>query len=148
MKRNKDYSVSQRLKETVVASNLNLISDGTTIKGSIVSSSDTRLGGSFEGELQVEGTVVVTGGGMVDGLIQAENITVVGSVKGQINAEKKVTLTSNANVDGTIQANHLVIEEGAVFNGKCRMGTKSKTLESSFVPTSQKIDEQLAEDPA
>lgn len=148
MKKKKDNSEFQRsLKETVAASNLNLVSDGTTIKGSFVSNSDTRLGGNFEGELQVEGTVVVTEGGTIDGSIQAENITVIGAVQGQIRAEKKVILTSSANVEGTIHADRLVIEEGAVFNGECQMGTKSKTLSSNFVPISKKTDEQLAEDP-
>ncbi len=138
----------QGFTETVSPANLNLISDETTVKGSLVTESDTRLGGRFEGDLKVGGTVVVTEKGFVNGSIQAENITVIGTVEGDLTATKKALLTSCSNVQGNIQAERLVIEEGATFNGECLMGSKHSAASEDFVPSSETTNEQLAEQPA
>lgn len=133
------------LKESISAANLNIISGGTDIKGSLESTSDTRLAGRLEGSMQIEGTVVITENGVVDGSIHAENINVSGSTVGDLVATKKVLLTDTARVKGTIYAERLVVEEGAIFNGECQMGHKSETISSKFVATSNGADEQLAE---
>lgn len=133
------------LKESVGVANLNIISDGTNIKGSLESASDTRLAGSLEGSMRIEGTVVITENGVVDGSIHAEIINVSGSTMGDLIATKKVLLTDTARVNGTIYAERLIIEEGAVFNGECQTGHKSEAISSKFVATSNGADEQLAE---
>lgn len=129
------------MKEQVNSTNLNIISDGTIVKGSLNSKSDTRLGGEVEGDLKVEGIVVVTESGFVNGSIHAENINVFGAVEGEMTATKKVILGSSSKMKGTVCAERLIIEEGAVFNGECLMGHESKTISSNFVPKSNVSDE-------
>ncbi len=133
------------MKDSLGTANLNIISGGTDLKGSLTSTSDTRLAGSLEGSLQVEGTVVITENGVVTGSVRAENINISGSIEGEITATEKVLLTSTARVEGTIHADRLVIEEGAIFNGECQTGPKSEAIASKFVSTSNGADERLAE---
>ncbi len=139
---------SQSLTETVSPANLNLISDETTVKGSLVTASDTRLGGRFEGDLKVGGTIIVTEKGSVNGSIQAENITVVGTVEGNLTATKKALLTRCSNVQGNIHAERLVIEEGAIFNGECLMGSQQSQISKDFIPPPESKNDRLAEQPA
>ncbi len=134
----------QKADVPVGVSNLNIISEGTAINGELVSNSDTRLGGKLVGDLKVEGTIFVTENGFVDGSIHGKDITISGSVKGQIVATNKVFLVSTSNIMGTISANRLVVEEGAVFNGECQMGVRSKDLSSNFVPMSNGKKQKLA----
>ncbi len=133
------------LKESMSTANLNIISGETDIKGSLKSNSDTRLAGKLEGSMEIEGTVVITENGFVNGSIHAENINVSGSMEGDLIALKKVLLTDTAKVKGTIYAERLVVEEGAIFNGECQTGHKSEAISSKFVATSNGADEQLAE---
>lgn len=143
-KKNQNKPLSTGLRESSGSANINIIANGTTIKGSIDSASDTRLAGRLEGNVTVRGTVAITENGALIGSVLAENINISGSVEGEITASEKVTLTSSANVEGTIRADQLVIEEGAIFNGECQTGPKSKAISSNFVSTSNGTDEQLA----
>ncbi len=144
-KKNQNRPLSPGLKESIGTANLNIISGETDIKGSLKSTSDTRLAGRLEGSVEIEGTVVISENGVVTGSIRAENINVSGSMEGDLVATKKVLLTDTARIKGTIYADRLVVEEGAIFNGECQMGNKSEAISSKFVATSNGADEQLAE---
>ncbi len=135
---------SSNRKESSSIANLNTISDGTSIKGVFTSSSDTRVGGVLEGDLKVDGNVFLTEGGSVEGTIQGNTINIAGSMKGDVNARHKVFLASSANVQGSIHADRLVIEEGAIFDGECRMGAKSRKMSTNSVPVPDGKNEKLA----
>ena len=147
-KKPKSPSFPQSAKEPASVTNLNIFADGSTLKGDFTSSSDTRIGGSLEGDLKVEGTIFLTEGGSVEGMIQGDTVNIAGSVKGSIVATHKVFLASAAKVQGSISAERLVIEEGAVFNGDCKMGVKPRKLTSNSTTASNGKNKQLAKKPA
>ncbi|MCY4172206.1 MAG: polymer-forming cytoskeletal protein [Bacteroidetes bacterium] len=140
--------IAKKGDDPVGISNLNIISEGTAINGELVSQSDTRVGGKLIGDLKVEGTVVITDNGFIDGSIHGDDVNISGSVKGKVIATNKVFLTGTAKIIGTISASRLVVEEGAIFNGECLMGGKTKALSSSFVPSSNGKKQKLAKQPA
>ncbi|MCY4001933.1 MAG: polymer-forming cytoskeletal protein [Bacteroidetes bacterium] len=145
----KTKEIAPRIKrESDGSSHLNVIAEGTTVKGTLTSSSDTRMGGKLDGELKVDGTIYLTEDGFVDGSIHGKDVNISGSVKGVVTAANKVFLTGTAKIEGTISANRLVMEDGAIFNGECHMGVKSKDLSSSFVPSTNGKDKKLAKQPA
>ncbi|MCY4158622.1 MAG: polymer-forming cytoskeletal protein [Bacteroidetes bacterium] len=143
-KKSRTPQISHSSKESGEAFDLNILADGTKIKGSFISPSDTRICGILEGELKVEGTIFLTDGGFVDGNINANIVNIAGSVKGDIIGTKKVFLTETAKVEGTIRAERLVVEEGAIFNGTCHMAEKSKTHTPKLVPATNGKTKQLA----
>ena len=85
---------------------INIVTNGTTIKGDITASGDFRLDGTLEGNIQLNGKLVVGDTGIVNGNLSVKEL---------------LSLHTTARVKGDILINKLSIEPGAVFTGKCRM---------------------------
>lgn len=100
----------------------NLIATGTTIKGEINTTCDIRIDGTIEGIVTSKGKVVIGDNGLVNGEIKAANVDIMGAVKGEINATDTLSLKSSGKIDGNIKTTTLIIEQGAQFNGNCKMG--------------------------
>ena len=94
-----------------------------TMQGSLVFSDpvNLRINGRFEGNLKTKGTLTVGKDAFVLADIEGENIIVFGYVKGKMKSTKVLSFMSGANVNADISAPRFSIEEGAVFNGKCKM---------------------------
>ena len=100
---------------------INIITSGTLIKGDITASGDFRLDGTLEGNIQLNGKLVVGDNGIVNGNILCQNANIIGTVNGNLSVKELLSLHSTARVKGDILINKLSIEPGAVFTGKCRM---------------------------
>lgn len=100
---------------------LNLIGQGTTIEGKIRSQGSVRVDGRVVGDIHAYDAVSIGLSGEVDGNISAKNITVGGKVRGSLTAEEKLVFLTQAIVQGDIRAARLVVDEGAVLDGKCSM---------------------------
>jgi len=88
-----------------------------------------RINGKFEGTLTTRGNLIIGKDAQVKANIIGENISVAGQVIGNIRASEKLELLSTAQVSGEIEISRLVIETGAVFNGKCKMAEGKISLE-------------------
>ncbi|MFI5252362.1 MAG: polymer-forming cytoskeletal protein [Bacteroidota bacterium] len=108
---------------------LNLVGIGTTFEGKIRTSGSLRIDGKVIGEVIATQNVHIGGSGEIEGTITAKNVTVGGRVVGTVTAQEKLVLESKAVLNGDIRATKLVIDEGAVFDGKCAM-TESKPMAS------------------
>lgn len=104
-------------------STINLIGSGTVIKGDVSSDGDLRIDGKVLGTITSKSKVVVGAGGIVEGEIKSQNTDIYGTHKGNVHAQEMVFLKSTANLVGDISTNKIVIEAGAVFKGRCNMGT-------------------------
>lgn len=80
-----------------------------------------KINGSFEGSLTTKGTLTVGDTAEINGDIIGENIIIAGKVSGDIIADKSLKLTSPARVIGNIETPNLIIDEGALLHGTCRM---------------------------
>ena len=100
---------------------INIITAGTLIKGDITASGDFRLDGTLEGNIQLNGKLVVGDSGVVNGNILCVNANIIGTVNGNLSVKELLSLHTTARVRGDILINKLSIEPGAVFSGKCRM---------------------------
>lgn len=101
-----------------------------SMKGTLTFSDpvNLRINGKFDGTLQAKGNLIIGDRAIVSADIEGESIIISGLVKGKIKASKIITLTSTANVYGDIEAPRLSVQEGAILNGICRMGTERFTL--------------------
>lgn len=102
---------------------LNMISEDTRIKGSINTQTDMRVAGRLDGEIFCKGKCIVTGSAKVDGNVTSVDADIAGSIIGVVKISNKLILRNSANVKGDIFTKTLIIEEGAVMNGSCRMGS-------------------------
>jgi cytoskeletal protein CcmA (bactofilin family) len=108
--------------ETVVGQN-------AVLKGTYNSKNSLRVDGEIIGNVSSEDGVVVGRSGTIRGNIMAKSVVVGGRVKGNITAYQKLELQSTAQLEGDITTPALATEEGALFEGTCRMKDGGKVVD-------------------
>ena len=111
------------LKETV-------ISPDAEFKGSLKFKDSLRIDGSFEGEIDSQGTLFVGKTGLVKAEIHVGNIIVEGKIEGNVTCDDKIELRSTAKMFGDITAARLTIAEGVNIVGKCSVAAQKVAPES------------------
>ena len=123
---------------------LNMISEDTRIKGSINTQTDVRIAGRLDGEVFCKGKCIITGSAKIEGNVTSVDGDIAGSITGVLKVSNKLILRQSAKVKGDIYTKTLIIEEGAVMNGSCRMGSVDqidKINDSEFA--SERTSEQI-----
>ncbi|MBQ6047300.1 MAG: polymer-forming cytoskeletal protein [Bacteroidales bacterium] len=110
---------------------VNTLSNGTVITGNITAQGDFRLDGTLNGDITINGRLVIGESGVINGNITCVYADVDGSVKGNINVKEQLSLRSTASIKGDIIINKLAIEPGASFSGTCRMVDELKKAETT-----------------
>lgn len=100
---------------------LNFIGAGTIVEGKIKTQGSIRIDGKIIGEISAGESLAVGNTGDVDGNVVAKNVTIGGNLRGTIMASEKLIFEGKAVVKGDIRSAKLVIDEGAIFDGKCSM---------------------------
>ena len=126
------------------ATELNLIAAGTVFEGKIRTPGSIRIDGRIVGEVTATQNISVGSSAEIDGNIAAKNITVGGKMKGLIVAQEKLVFESKAVVQGDVRAARLVIDEGALFDGKCSM-SDSKPIPTPPAPAEPKQEARRPE---
>ena len=104
--------------------NINRISEGTTIVGSISATGDLRVDGRVEGTIKATGKVVIGNTGYIKGDITASTLDMMGYVEGHVIVSDTVVMKSSAAVDGNVVTDKLLVESGARLIGSCLIGRK------------------------
>ncbi|MCG9663296.1 bactofilin family protein [Vibrio mediterranei] len=94
-----------------------LIAKGCTISGKLKLESDIQVDGIVDGQVHVEGSLVVAESGRVKGEIFAKQLIVNGIVEGNCHAEH-IQILANGRVKGKVWSNNLSIEPGGKFFGE------------------------------
>lgn len=131
-----------------------IIGKGAECNGDFNAEGSIRVDGTIQGNVTVSGTLIVGVTGYICGDINAGIVIVGGEVNGNINAPEKTELTTTARMIGDIVTNAIVIDEKAIFQGRCDMNQdvsgKRPRLSSRAVKTGKKsakaaIEEVLKE---
>lgn len=104
------------------------IGPSTSITGTLKSDGDVRIDGSFEGEIEVLGNVIVGATGRVIASVKATNIHISGALKGDLVAEERLEISETGKVWGDITAKALHIEPGGLFRGQSDMSADAEPL--------------------
>ena len=99
-----------------------VIAKGTAIEGKFISSENVRLDGSVQGEVKVDKRLVMGEGSLVQGNIHALNAAIKGKIKGDVYIKEALHLLESAVIEGNISARTMIVEEGARYNGSCKIG--------------------------
>lgn len=130
----------------------NIIGKGSSVEGSITTIGNLRIEGKVIGKIQAKAKVVLSHTAQIQGDICAQNAEIGGEVQGTIEVSELLVFKSTAIVTGDIVAAKLVFEEGAYFDGKCKMGKASNKpgmdqlkgiKEKENVPVKKAYDHQL-----
>lgn len=103
-----------------------IIGEGTRFTGELVLDGLLRIDGDFSGSIETTGKVLVGKSGRAECNIIAGTVVVGGVVRGNIFSSGKVVILSTGMVIGNIQAPRLVIEEGVLLHGNCRIITQDE----------------------
>lgn len=113
------------------ASAINLIGLGTQIIGDIISAGDVRIDGTLNGNIKLNGRLVVGPNGKIEGNVICQNADISGEIKGTVEVVEMLALKATAKILGDIVTGKLSIEPGAVFTGSCNMGAIVKNINST-----------------
>ena len=108
-----------------------IIGSDLEVKGDINIKGDLLIYGTVDGNINCEGMVTTTKDSHVNGSINTVYADISGAVSGDLEAKQKVSLSSTARLKGNLLATILVIEEGASFNGLCKMVSKNNNKSAS-----------------
>ncbi len=121
-------------KASAKASDLTaFIDEGSEIEGKYTFSGTVMLNGRFRGEIVSNDTLIVGEKGVVNASIRAGVVMINGEVVGNVSASERVELRGSARVYGDVEAPVVVVEEGVLFEGHCRM-TKARPVEVAQPP--------------
>lgn len=131
----KAYTESDALARDIKEGTLTgFVGNGTNMTGEANFKGMLRVDGHLSGRVSSQdGTLIVSTGGQVDANVEVSVAQIYGTVNGDVIATKRIELGRVAKVTGNIQTPALVIEQGAIFEGSCRMAalrdeqTKSET---------------------
>lgn len=110
-----------KMAGTETYSQQNLIAQGTTITGDIISEGDFRIEGNIQGNLKTPGKVVIGKTGVINGTLKAANSDIEGKFSGKLLISDTLSLKSSARVEGEVEVGKLAVEPGATFNATCTM---------------------------
>lgn len=112
-------SLAREIKDGTMSG---FVGGGTVLSGEAVFKGMLRVDGHLTGRINSEkGTLIVSSGGRVDADIEVATAKINGVVNGDIIASERLELGRTAEVHGNVQTPVLVIEQGAIFEGNCRM---------------------------
>ncbi len=105
-----------------------ILGEGTNWKGEITGKGGIRIEGLFEGEIDLDGLIIVSRTGRVESeLIKADTVIIGGSVRSDIEANR-VEIRSTGKVWGDVKAVRFTTEEGAYLRGKIQMEEESPEI--------------------
>jgi len=93
--------------------------------GKFVSDRDLRIDGEAQGEIECQGTLVLSPQARVRASIKAHNVVVNGDYEGNVDSGGRFEIGSTGRVKGEIKTQVLVIKEGAFFEGAVLMARKA-----------------------
>ena len=98
------------------------VGGGTVLTGEANFKAMMRVDGHLSGRVSsASGTLIVGANGKVDANIEVAVAVIHGTINGDIIATQRLELGRAAKVNGNIQTPSLIIEQGAVFEGSCKM---------------------------
>ena len=119
-------TLAREIKEGTLSG---FVGGGTELTGEATFKAMLRVDGHLSGKISSgSGTLIVGANGKVDANIEVAVAIIHGTVNGDIIASQRLELGRAAKVNGNIQTPSLVIENGAVFEGNCKMAKMSAAV--------------------
>lgn len=94
---------------------------GAEFTGKLMFNGSVRIDGDFKGTIFGNGTLVVGEGAQIEADIRVDSVLISGDVRGQVEVKKKVKVYSSGKLTGDLSTPVFSVEEGAFFEGACRM---------------------------
>lgn len=97
------------------------LDEGSEFDGRYTFAGTVMVNGKFRGEIESADTLIIGERGAVNATVRVGTLIVTGELVGSAVAADRVELRTGARVLGDVEAPVVVIEEGVLFEGHCRM---------------------------
>lgn len=115
-----------------------ILGKGSVFEGTIKVEHSLRIDGRVKGDVIAGDSLIIGVEGEIRGNIKVKNLILGGKIIGTVAAPGRAILESKAELHGELKTGKLVIDEGAIFDGKCSMA-ENKTRPEKAQPDSENI---------
>jgi cytoskeletal protein CcmA (bactofilin family) len=98
-----------------------VLGDGVEMTGELSFACGLRVDGCIKGKIRSEATLEIGPSGRVEAEVNIRKISINGEFRGVIHATDRVEIHREGKVYGDLYTPCLIIDAGAVFEGKCNM---------------------------
>ena len=122
-------NIAREIKEGTLSG---FVGSGTELTGETTFKAMLRVDGHLSGKISSSsGTLIVGATGKIDANVEVAVAVVHGTVNGDIIASQRLELGRASKVNGNIQTPSLIIEQGGIFEGNCKMMKMTAALDKS-----------------
>ncbi len=121
-----------------------VIPEGMRLLGDVEGEGDLAVLGAIEGDVRVDGALVVETSGVIKGQVQARTIVVRGVLVGDGTAADTVRVEPGARMVGDARAPRVSIVDGALFRGRVEMSSDAAPRVGRSVPRRRTAAGELA----
>jgi len=97
--------------------------DATTLVGKGI----VQIEGEFNGEVDIDGSLVLTNSGHINGNTRVKVAYISGNITGNIFCSELLHVMATGKIKGDIECDAILMDEGAIFNGNCKMNEQRES---------------------
>ena len=112
---------------------LTVLSKEDVLNGRLNISGDGHLLGTFRGEVDCAGELLIGRDAQVNAEIKTVNVTIAGTVRGNVLASSRLKITSSGRLEGDARVGSLIVQEGGVHHGVIRVHPEGVPAEEEKV---------------
>jgi len=98
-----------------------VIAAHTRIDGALSAQGDLVIEGAVAGDVRTTGQLTLGAEAQVSGEIQARDVRIAGRLTHSVRAEGVIHLLASAEVCGDLEAGRVIIDDGALFEGRVKV---------------------------
>lgn len=87
------------------------------VRGRLSGKSDLRVDGIFDGELELDGSLIVGPEGSVTAPLSVASLEIEGEVRGEVVAKESVAIRAGGRLLGDVRARRIHVDDGASLQG-------------------------------
>ncbi|MCR8659527.1 bactofilin family protein [Paenibacillus endoradicis] len=122
-----------------------LIGQGTIFEGNIQTEANLRIEGEFHGEITSQSEIIIGEYGVAKAEIKCLNLTIAGQLHGDVTVTGRLIITPSGQLIGNAIVQSIIVQEGANFNGECKMISVANKVNTADVESINKNLENKAE---
>jgi cytoskeletal protein CcmA (bactofilin family) len=115
-----------------------ILGENTSFEGKMGFEGMARLDGKFDGEIFSGDILIIGETATVNAEINVTSLLIDGKVSGDVSATGKIEINSTGKLYGNITTPTLVIQEGGLFDGTCKMGKGVEVAPKKVTPIKEK----------
>ena len=124
---------------------VSILGEGVEMVGEVSFTHGLRVDGVLKGKIRSESLLAIGPKGKVDAEVNIRRISINGEFRGTIHASDRVEVHREGRVYGDLYTPCLIIEAGALFEGKCNMSDQAPAAKSEAAPA--ETSKTAGEDP-